>query len=243
MTSQTVLKSRPVIGSRIPANLLGALRGVNGELLEGLRRSILAGRDVLPIPKNIARRIAGMDDGQIDRCARCGILLVDLHLPHATHTADQRGMEESDYELDSTMPSETWLSSVQFVSLAHSTLMTAWHWCQWDRDVAAVLLGVELSFAQSLAQIEPIEISLIARKFGHCLLPRWHDREEIWHDLLSLGVAGNSKVAINLAVRGLQLSGALYRHRMPGVQDDPAAGTRQFGRKLKSNLPLSAART
>ena len=121
--------------------------------------------------------------------------------------------------------------------------MTAWHLCQWDLDVAAVLLGVDPTFAQALAQIEPIEISLIARKCGHFLLPRWHTREDIWHDLLSLGVDPDPRVAINLAVRGLQLSGALFRKRMPGAQDRPTTGARQFGRKLRSNPALPPTRT
>ncbi len=238
MNSQAALRSHKVRASRIPANLLGALRGVNGELLEGLRRSFLSGRQIQPVPLNIGRRIAVMSDEQIDHCARCGLLLVDLRFLHKAYTSEGVGQAEADYELDSTMPANSWLSPVQFVSLAHSTLMTAWHMCQWDIDAAAVLLGVEPTFAHALAQVEPLEISQVARKFGHLVLPRWHAREDVWHDLLSLGV-GDSRVAINLAVRGLQLSGALYGGR---VLDRPAI-SRQFGRKLRPNPSLPAVRT
>jgi hypothetical protein len=100
----------------------------------------------------------------------------------------------------------------------------------WDVDAAAVLGGVERSFVQRLAQIDPSEISKVARKFGHLILPRWHDREDIWHDLLSLGTDGPLTSTVNITVRGLQLSGALYR---------PLA--RGFGRKLPSIPSLSTS--
>ncbi len=243
MIERVAVHSRPLSATRIPSNILGALQGVNRELLEGLRHSILSGRETVPLPKEVARRIAGMSDAQLALCSKCGILLVDLHFLQSVPLAEIEALASCDYELDCTMPMESWLSPVQFVSLAHSTLMSAWHLCQWDIECATVLTGIDRSFALGIAGTESIEMSIMARKFGHLILPRWHAREAIWQDLLSRGLDESSPGSVNMTVRGLQLSARIRNNQIGRpIAGSMTAGT-TFGRKPGSNPALSASRS
>jgi hypothetical protein len=227
----------------VPSHILSALQGVNRELLEALRHGILAGSERVPLPREVARRVARMSDAQLVQCSKGGVLLVDLHFLQKAPAQEVDALAGCEYEIDWTMPMESWLSPVQFVSLAHATLMTAWHVCQWDVEFATVLLGIDRPFAVGVARTEPIEMSIMARKFGHLMLPRWHDREPIWHDLLSLGLEAGGSNSINMAVRGLQLSASARRGPLTPKADGSVPAARLIGRKLRSNSSLSSTRS
>lgn len=229
--------------SNIPTNIEGALRGANRELLVGLRESVLAGCEQIPLPRTILRRIAVLSDAQIEHCSRGGLMLIDLKalLTAPLEQADE--VRASAYDANHWRRSPGWLSPVQFVSLAHSALLMAWHMAHWDADSAAVVMGVERAFVQQLTQWEASEISEFVRQFGHLVTPRWHLREDVWHDLLSLGAWQVEESAVSMAVRGLQLSGSMYRAQTGGAWTAANHAKVQFGRKLGSIAPLSVSQT
>lgn len=203
----------------------GSLRGIRGDALDAIQQVNKHFLDVLcqaaagaghsfPLAAPLRTRLAALKPGQKSQASQCGVLLAD-----AGFSDRLRWINSLQEPCDEYVASGQghWLSEKQASSLAHSTLLIAWHVVHASPAVASVLLGMPYPSAIAYAQLSIKDLAYIARRHADWIQPRWQRRPEIWSSILDLATDESDGDSTRVTLRCLQLSGGHAPWLLPYV--------------------------
>lgn len=210
------LYSQPLDGSLrgIRRDALDAIQEVNEHFLDLLCQAAAGAGPGFPLAGPLRTRLAALQASQRSQAAQCGVLLADAGF------SDRQRWSDSVHEpCNEYAPSReaNWLSDEQAMSLAHSTLLIAWHVVQASPVVASVLLGMPYPSAIAYAQLSVKDLAYIARRHSNWIQPRWQRRPEIWSSILDLATDESDVDSVRVTLRCLQLSGGHAPWLLPYV--------------------------
>jgi hypothetical protein len=92
-----------------------------------------------------------------------------------------------------------------WIDLARSTFVLAWHLVRSDFIAAEVFLGVSKDCAIAIRGLELQDIHELAAYNYRWIRPRWLERPQVWHGLVTLAQSSPVVPHASVGVRGLQL--------------------------------------
>lgn len=130
-----------------------------------------------------------------EQIALCPFLLIDASLSDATKWKLSEHAESVPWHLD---------GATRVLELARATCVLSWYVLRTDEVAARLILGVSQDCAALIAQCGLTELQQIAARLveQRAFKPRWHDRPDIWRQLIRLAQTTPPKP---VAIRGLQL--------------------------------------
>jgi hypothetical protein len=196
---------------------LDAVHEVNEQLLDALCQNAAASDAPFPLAHPLRARVAGLTADDRRQIAQCGVLLVDAGFSDCqlwSEAINDTGLGAP------ARPSCGWLSIEHAISLAHSTLLVAWHVVRASPAIASVLLGMSSESAAAYTRFGVRDLAYIAQRHSNWMRPRWQHRPEIWGALLDLAATVPEPDAVSMTLRCLQLSGGHAPWLVPYVEMD-----------------------
>ena len=208
--------SHPPDGSSrgIRGDALDAIQEVNEHFLDLLCQTAagLGANFLFSTP--LRSRLAALKNSQRRRAAQCGVLLADAGFSDRLRWSNILQEPCGEY---AAYREANWLSDEQAMSLAHSTLLVAWHVAHASPVVASVILGMPYASAIAYAQLSVKDLTYIARRHADWIRPRWQRRPEIWSSILDLATDETGAESAQVTLRCLQLSGGHAPWLLPYV--------------------------
>jgi hypothetical protein len=143
----------------------------------------------------ISHALREMDSSIREQIALCPFLLVDASLSDATKWKLSEYAERVPPHLDGV---------TRVLELARATCVLSWYLLRTDELAARLILGVSQDCAAVIAQSGLTELQQIAARLvqQRSFKPRWHDRPDIWRQLIRLAQMTPPKP---VAIHGLQV--------------------------------------
>jgi hypothetical protein len=126
----------------------------------------------------------------VERAARFPFLILELHFANEewwrklTEVSSDARPEGSQ---DSPWP------PLFAEELLQEILIFAWHTVRWDRRVGRLSLGASPGVAESIAELTPRQLAVVAQRHNGELRLRWQDDTDFWSAVLRAARSGNEE--------------------------------------------------
>lgn len=182
-------------GANWDPSVLEPLAELNFEVLDAL----------LGVGSTLGWRWRALGDEARVRLARCPFLLVDLGgaQPQRWSSLTRVGVHEAQ-PVSALLAQRGPLPT----PLLRRVLLFAWHLARANRLAARITLGMGAPCAALVAACRFADLEALAESRPAWILPRWHDRTEIWQGWLAAAAEESPRGLENLQLWGMQMLAA-----------------------------------
>lgn len=108
--------------------------------------------------------------------------------------------------------------AAEAAALARGALLLAKAVCRHHPAHAGLLLGMDSSLREQIAQLRLPDLECIADEHSHLLRIRWEHRPDVWRFLLSSADPNDPETRYQFRIYGMQLMAGDLKHRPRGVR-------------------------
>lgn len=150
----------------------------------------------------LGRVLKEVDPATRGRLALCPFLLLDAGFrdPLKWQTPASR----NEFVLRPTLLAGPYAKALK---LAQATCLLSWYLVRTDRIAAHLMLDMSPECAAAIARLGLTDLQDTAEQFvqQRWLIPRWHNRLDVWHRLIRLAQISSRKDFASVNIRGRQL--------------------------------------